>query len=75
MADPDIAELLAMRMRAERVLTNGTTSGSARRMAEDMLYLTNHILSKKKAYLRAIARKDERARANKLIDDLESQFE
>lgn len=62
-------DLLAMQERALRVLSNHS-SGSARRMANDVLHMTTLLLSRSRSYRVRVKRREE----NELFARLEDMF-
>lgn len=69
----DTDYLVGMRERALRVLANHS-SGSARRMAEDTLFVVDHLLSRDRVYKRRVERLATIKRVDSAISELESQF-
>lgn len=70
----DVDDLLTMRERAWRVLQNNNASGSARRLAEDLLYLTDHVLASKRKYRRRVARQAMLARQEEVMEQLKREM-
>jgi hypothetical protein len=67
-------ELIEMQDRALRVLGNGTTSGSARRLAHDSLRLTAFLLSKSRTYKVRAAREERVRRQREVFSQLGDVF-